>query len=209
LALKCESLEIVYHPTATDFQIPSRVNSLNYSSDGLHVLSSSDDGTLLIYSALESQETRRLYCRRHGAAHALFAHHPSAVLLASANNKFESTFQYLCPCLLTLQTLFDSFLYIPIRTCKSIEATARGTSTVIQLYAHVQSDWSQSQSRQRHLPFLFYRFDSSPLGFEVKCLPGTHPLVALRVRIHSLICPEYFVVYTLRRSSLSTLSPFL
>ncbi|KAE9546569.1 hypothetical protein FO519_010219, partial [Halicephalobus sp. NKZ332] len=62
------------------FPSPSRINSLEFSPDGLRLLSAAENGWLTLYDVNECSSIRVIGCTKYGVGQAIFGAHPEIVL---------------------------------------------------------------------------------------------------------------------------------
>ncbi|KAK4525189.1 hypothetical protein GAYE_SCF08G3095 [Galdieria yellowstonensis] len=71
-----------------------RVNSMDFSSNGEVFISSGDDESLQLYSAVQGKHLKTIPVKKYGTGLVRFTHHNSAVICASQNN-FDHSLRYL------------------------------------------------------------------------------------------------------------------
>ncbi|GMT25210.1 hypothetical protein PFISCL1PPCAC_16507, partial [Pristionchus fissidentatus] len=71
----------------------SRVNSLNYSNDGMHMISSSDDESIVLYNCETGTKSRSLNSKKYGVDLIHFSHNVTDAIHCST--KVDDTIRYL------------------------------------------------------------------------------------------------------------------
>jgi len=72
-----------------------RANSMDYFANGESLVTAFDDGTVLLYDAIEAKVKTKIYCRKYGMGNVKFTHHPSAIIGSSTRCNFDFSIRYL------------------------------------------------------------------------------------------------------------------
>jgi len=80
-----------------DDEAESRVNSVDHFKDGEWMISSADDGTVVLYSVQAADVFSKFSCKKYGANKVIFTHHSLGLLVPSnpTINKFDTSIRYL------------------------------------------------------------------------------------------------------------------